>query len=401
LPGAAFFALALVIARPASAQDTVPPDTSSARVVTGPLAIRPIIELTNLGVDTNVFNEPGDAARRDFTFTVTPKAQAWLKFGPTWITGTAKEDLVWYQTYSSERAANHLLGLGWIVPLNRLSFGLSATYVNARERPGFEIDTRTRRTEPVFRGRVEYRALARTFVGFSAGRQQVSFAEDARYLDSNLRFELNRTVTSAAVSVRHQLTPLTAITADAGRQHDAFEFSSLRDSDSTTAGLQVTFDPSALIKGTARVGYRDFQPGDASLAGYRGSTAAVDLAYVLMGSTRFGLQVARDVQYSYDINQPYYVQTGVGGSIAQQIYGPLDAVVRAGAQHLASRNRVGALILFLDRTDDVHSYGVGAGYHFGTELRLGFNVDRQRRITEVTGHEYRSLRVGVALTYGF
>jgi hypothetical protein len=58
-----------------------------------------------------------------------------MKAGPTWVTADFREDIVWYQEYSSERAANTFFSGGWIVPLNRLAFGFDGTYLNARERP--------------------------------------------------------------------------------------------------------------------------------------------------------------------------------------------------------------------------------------------------------------------------
>ena len=49
---------------------------------------------------------------------------------------------------------------------------------------------------------------------------------------------------------------------------------------------------------------------------------------MLLGSTRFAVTGGRGVQYSYDVNQPYYVQSRIGGSVAQQIFGPFDVQVR-------------------------------------------------------------------------
>lgn len=390
----------LFVAPHAAAQSTKEPDVSRARVRIGPLSLNPIIELTNLGIDSNVFNEPEGQEKRDFTFTVTPKTDAWMKVGRTWITGMIREDVVWYQTYSSERSGNTAYSLGWTVPLNRLAFGVTGNYLSARDRPGFEIDARSQRTERGYKALVEYRALAKTFLGVRADRMKVDFDQDAVFLDSSLRLELNRTTTSGAVSVRHQLTPLTSISLDVGKLQDRFEFSPLRDSDSTTAGIQVTFDPFALIKGSARFGYRDLTPVDKDLPGYQGSTAAVDLTYILLGTTRFNVNVSRDIQYSYDINQPYYLQTGIVGSFAQQIYGPLDAVVRGGIQRLSYSDRVGGQVEVSDRTDDVQLYGGGFGYHIGRELRIGLNIDKQRRVTDVSRRRYNSLRIGTSVTYG-
>ena len=53
------------------------------------------------------------------------------------------------------------------------------------------------------------------------------------------------------------------------------------------------------------------------MPGYKGSIASVNLSYVLLGVTKFAVDSSRDVKYSYDVNQPYYVQTGVGGSVSQ------------------------------------------------------------------------------------
>ena len=392
----AFFAIAV----PLRAQDTKTPDTSKARVRLGPVGLNPAIELTNLGVDTNVFNEPEGQEESDFTFTLTPKADVWMKIGPTWITGSIREDLVWYQTFESERATNTFASVNWAVPLNRLAFAVLGSYLHARERPGFEIDERVDRSEVSARALVEYRALSKTFFGVRGGRQHVDFDEDAAFMNTSLRSELNRTATTGAFTVRNQLTPLTSISVDIGRQQDRFEFSPDRDTDSTTADVQVIFDPFALIKGSARFGFRDFEPTDPRVPGYKGTTAAVDLMYVLQGSTRLSVQVNRDVEYSFETSQPYYLQTGVNGSIAQQIYGPLDAVAHAAVQHLAYRDRAGSAVAVPDRTDRVHIYGGGFGYHMGRDLRLGFNIDKQKRLSDDFLRTYDGLRFGVSVTYG-
>lgn len=392
--------VAVMLTSPSYAQDLKEPDLSKARVRLGAVALNPTIELANLGVDTNVFNAPDGLAKKDFTFTLTPKADAWMKVGRTWLSATVREDIVWYQTYSSERSGNTFYRLGWSAPLNRLAFGAQVSYLHARERPGFEIDTRPQRSELEGKVTVEYRALARTSVAVKGGRQRVDFAKDAVFLQSNLQFELDRTVTSGAAIVRHQLTPLTSISIDVGRQQDRFEFSPLRNSDSTVAGVQVTFDPFALIKGTARLGYRDFSPVDQTLPGYNGTTAAVDLTYVLQGSTRVAVAIGRDIQYSYDVERPYYLQTGFSGSLAQQIYGPLDAVVRVGVQRLAYRDRLDRVVSVPDREDTVRTYGGGVGYHVGRDLRIGVNIDKYRRLSDVNQRRYDGLKFGTSVTYG-
>src|SRR5581483_11495905 len=203
------------------------------------------------------------------------------------------------------------------------------------------------------------------------------------------------------LGVRYALTPLTSLSVTASRVEDRFQFSPLRDSDSTGVVGAVTFDPFALIKGNAAFGYRRFRPVVAGLPEYEGTTASVDLTYTVFGATRFAVQGVRDIQYSYDANQPYSVQTGATFSVGQQIYGPFDAVGRYGAQRLAYRDRAGAVLEAPNRVDHIRLYGGGVGYRFGRDLRIGFNVDHQKRESEIENRRFEGLRLGTAVTYGF
>src|SRR6185295_10012772 len=134
----------LLLVRPATvlAQEGGP-DVSRVRVRFGPLMMNPTITLSNIGIDHNVFNDPpSKIPKEDFTFTVTPSVDLWLRAGPTWVTSTLGEQFNWYQEYSSERTSNNSYKLGWLVPGSRVNVKVDGMYIDARERPGFEIDTR-------------------------------------------------------------------------------------------------------------------------------------------------------------------------------------------------------------------------------------------------------------------
>jgi hypothetical protein len=391
------------IVAPAAFAQTAPgePDPSKVRVRIGPLWMNPTLALTNAGVDTNVFNEPDQLApKQDFTVTVTPATDLWIRLGRSWLSANIREDLTYYSKYASQRSANNYYKAGWLVPLNRLMLNAGVDYVSARERPGFEIDARSQRNETAYNGSVEIRALSKTFFGLRGERRKVNYDKAAVFLGANLQDELNRTMTTGGLMVRHELTPLTSLTLDVSREQDRFEFSAPRDSNSTQVSAGVKFDPFALIEGGASFGYRDFQPLSPGLPGYQGSTAAVDLSYVALGSTKLGVTAARDVQYSYDVNQPYYLLTGLTASIGQQIFGPVDIVGRVGVQRLDYRNRVGAVVAVLGRTDYAHTYGGGIGYHIGRDIRIGFNIDHSHRTSAVDTHQYNGLTYGTSVTYG-
>jgi len=397
-------AAALLMAPAASTAQALPdggPDPAKVRVKFGPLWMNPSISLTNLGADDNVFNEPDNQApKRDFTFTLSPQTDLWLRVSRTWVTARIKEDIVWYQKYSSERSGNETYSLAWKAPFNRLAFSVGGNWLSSRDRPGYEIDARAKRLETRYEGAAEIRALSKTYLGVTAGWQKVDFAQTAEFLGINLHDELNRTSRMGGVTVRHQLTPLTSLTFTASRQEDRFTFQPSHDADSTAFSGTVRFDPAALVRGNATFGYRDFAPRSAALPEYKGSTVAVDVAYAMFDTTKFGLNVNRDVQYSYEVNQPYYLQTGFTASVAQQLFGPLDLTARAGGQRLDYRDVAGATVAASNRIDHVRIYGGGLGYHFGRDTRLGFTIDHQERTSPVDSHRYTGLKYGTSLTYG-
>jgi hypothetical protein len=364
--------------------------------------MNPTLALTNLGVDDNVFNEPTDAPpKKDFTFTLSPQTDLWLPAGRTWLNGNLKEDIVWYKEYASERAGNTSYGVGWRVPLSRLAFSTTGVWANTRERPGFEIDARIQRHETKYGATVEVRALSKTFFGVNGSWAKTQYDNNATFQGTNLHDELTRTGLVAGLSVRHQLTPLTSLTVSASREEDRFEFNPVRNSNSMIYSGTMTFDSSALITGSMTVGYRDFAPRSSTIPSFTGITTGVDLAYTLFGSTRFGGQLARDVQFSYDVSQPYYILTGVNGSVAQQIFGPVDAVARLGWQRLSYEDRSDVVVTVPGRSDEVHTYGGGVGYRLGSgSMRIGFNIDKQRRTSAVPGRQYEGLRYGMSITYG-
>jgi hypothetical protein len=398
------FSIALLIITAVSvAGQIVPPepDPAAARVRLGPLSLNPRIGLTNVGVDTNVYFEDEPLTpERDLTMTVTAQSDYFMRMGRTWVVGNVREDLVWYKDFDSERSINGVYDLSWLAPLNRIGFMIGGTAVNARERPGFEIDARSDRQELGGRGGVELRAFSKTYLGVRGERRKIEFDQGEEFLGRSLERELNRTITSTSFVISHRLTPLTSVSIDVAEVHDRFQLSPIRDSDSRAINGGMSFSPAALISGSAQIGYRRFTPVDPDVPGYEGSTASVSLSHVARGSTRLGLQLVRDIQYSFEIQQPYYLQTGFTATAAQQIYGPVDVEIRASRYSLAYRDREDAVTARPDRVDRITAFGGGVGYRIGNELRIGFNIDRQQRKSDVPLRPYEGLRYGLAVTYG-
>ena len=395
-------AFVLIVGAGASALAQTPAGPpENVRLRLGPVFLNPTLSLTNAGVDNNVFNDPKSASpRSDATVTATPKTDFWVRFGPSWLSGSVREDLVYYKENAGERSANITYELGWMIPFNRITFRPSVIYLDTHERPGYEIDTRAPRTDATYTGEVDVKWFSKTAVVLKASRLQEQFDQGTTFEDVNLHDALNRVSTVETVSVEYHITPLTTLSADYSLGQDRFAYDTVRNSNSTTVGGSVRFDPAALIKGTATMGYEDYRPRDPSTPGYKGITATAALSYVLLGSTQLNVNADRAVHYSYDISQPYYIQTGGSFILSQQIFGPLDVQALGGLHDLAYQNRAGAVIVEPDRTDHVKSIGGGMGYHLGRDTRIGFTVEQDRRDSVLLAHQYTGLRYGFSVTYG-
>lgn len=392
--------LTTVLCTSSAFTQTVPDPDAEATLRFGPLAMKSTIALSNLGRDSNVFNESdADQRQSDFTMTLSPTTDLWLRMGRTWVTGTIGLDWIYYKTLASERAANSTYRVGVLRDVRRLALQGDVTRLSTRARPGFEIDARSRRLELLSEGEITIRMFSKTRFGARAWRRKVEFDQAAVFRETNLAEELNRENVGAAFVMRHDLTPLTTISLEVGSERDRFVSSPFRDADSTRVTGSVSLQPLALISGNATVGFRRFTPLTADIPPYSGATAAVNLAYSLLGTTRLSVDVVRDVQPSFEITQPYYLETGAGSSIQQQVYGGFDVLARSSFRRLAYRDRIGATVFITNRTDRVRSFGLGAGYRIGVDKRVGFTVDYDERTSGDDGRQYEGLRYGMSITY--
>ena len=389
----------VVCTSPTFAQIAPDPD-AEATLRFGPLAMESTIALSNLGSDSNVFNESDlGQPQSDFTMTLSPITDLWLRMGRTWVTGTIGLNWVYYKTFASERAANTTYRVGVIRDVRRLALKGDVTRLSTRARPGFEIDARSQRMEILAEGEATIRTFSKTRFGARAWRRRTEFDGAAVFRGSNLAEQLNRRNIGAAFVMRHDLTPLTTVSLEVGGERDRFVSSPFRDADSTRVTGTVTLQPLALISGDASVGYRRFTPLADDIPPYTGATAAVNLSYSLFGTTRLGVGVNRDVQPSFEIVQPYYLETGATGSIQQQVYRGFDLLARSSFAQLAYRDRIGTAVLTTNRIDRVRSFGLGAGYRIGVDKRFGFTVDYQERTSGDDGRQYNGLRYGMSITY--
>jgi hypothetical protein len=381
----------------ASAQQIADDAPEQARMRLGPVGVTPSVSLSRFGIDTNVFNE-FDEPRRDFTFTLSPQIDAWARAGRSRFQIAARSDFIYFKRYASERSIDGALSGRLEVPGRRFVPWVAASYASGRQRIGYDVDLRFRRTVDEVSGGVDAQLGGRSRLGVGVQRNTYEHDPDAAVVaGSSLRDALDRRSDSVAVRLQYALTPLTTVVISGQAIQDRFDFTPARDADSTRVDAGFDLAPFALISGRGRIGFRKLTGVGGGLPGYSGLVASVAAASTIGGRTRIEVSMDRDVTYSWESHYPYFILTGVLLTATPRLSERWDLQGRLGGQRLAYRPEVGGTDLLRDRVDTYSVRGAGIGYHFGRDLRLGFNVDRERRTSPVRLRFFEGYRAGISV----
>jgi hypothetical protein len=397
----AFGVMFVVLARSTSAQQvpTAAEDpVAEARVRVGAFAFNPRILLTNLGVDTNVFNSV-ENPQSDFTFALKPGTDMFLRTGRGLLTISGNLEFVYFSDAVAERSINSDVLGRYELRFNRLRPYGSASWLDTRNRPGFEINARARHYEADYHAGTDLRVASKSTLRVDFRHLDYSFAGDEVFNGEALHEELNRTLRALEFNWRQRLTALTTWVVRASRETERFEFEEVRNSNSLRLSSGFQLGRFALIRGSAFVGVRTLKPAEGGIfPEFTGVTSDVDVSYTAPSQTRLSAAVDRDIQYSYENRTPYYVQTGWTATLTQRITGRWDLQVGGGRDRLAYQ----AIVPSVDaRTDFLGRFGGGLGYTFGDQTRMSFDVNSYHRTSVLYLNNYSTIRAGVSVTYGY
>jgi hypothetical protein len=364
----------------------------------GPVALQPRIALTNLGVDTNVFHSAA-APTRDVTGTLVPSLDTSLRVGRSITTAKTTAELVYFRRAGNQRSMTFSQEGRFDLPLARLTPYVTGGRVNSHQRPNLEIDQRLEQRRDSVGGGVLLRVSSRTTLMVGRDQHRLRYGTDA---GASFGALLDRRVTLTTATMSVALTPLTTMVIRAESQRDRFEQSSVRDADSQSVLGGFDLEPFALISGTARVGYRRVNALSPLMPDFSGLVANVNVAYVMRETLLLSLTSARNIEYSIESDEPYYVSTGATLT-ARQAIGRWDVLARVGRSALSYRAlRLPDTTAEAQSRRDRHvSYGIGAGVRVGSALRVGVDVGHERRVSPVANRRYDGMKAGGTLTYGY
>jgi hypothetical protein len=387
----------LLTAAPARAQVAPPPDPlESMAFRMGPLGISPALAITDVGVDSNIFNEAG-TPREDFTATVTPQLTARLRAGRVLLSGFNSTGFVYYLDFADERSVNYVVNGRADFDGGRLQPFVAADLQDTHERLNQEIDVRAGRLSRTGSAGLKVLAGPRTAFVVSGRWHDFQFDSGETFDGVPLSTSLNRQVDTYEASVEHALTPLTTLNVTAAWQEDRFDESPERDASAFSLVPALNFDPIALVQGTLAVGYKRFEPRSSDLPSFSGVVVRTAITYTLLERTRFELRGARDVQYSFETLEPYYIGSGARLQITHRLAGPFDLQAAAGRDRLSYRTMDPSLS---ERVDRVDLFSAGAGYRFAENVRLGVNWEYTRRLSDRPDRQYDRRRIVASMLYG-
>jgi hypothetical protein len=389
--------IALSAAKPACGQTGNLADTPSQD---RPLVLSPTIRLTDLGWDDNVFRvSRGDNPAGDFTATAGPAVQATLLVPRLRVIGHSQVDFVYFKRFSEIRSIDtdntgrvELL-LGRVRP-----FALGE-WANARHRRNFEIDLPVRRVDSSFGGGVDVYLSGKTSIGATLRRSRLEYKGDTIYLETDLARSLGATATISGLRLGYSLTPFTTLAVNVEQDRNEFALAKERNSDGFRLMSGIEFQPFALVSGHAEVGIRRRTFADGKSPQFQGTVARADLAYTLLGRTRFAVTGLRDLSYSYRADQRDFLQAGAELSVTQRIATAWDVAATLGRFSLVYG--LGSLAAGNGPAEQVRNYALGIGYHI-ERTRIGFQVARQTRTSDFSfDRGYQQMRIGSSVSYGF
>lgn len=390
----------LIAATLAAAQDRSAPEdpADSARFQWGILRFTPSIAVTNVGIDSNVFND-ANTALHDTTAAIGPAVSLWTNLGPVRVSEKSTGQYLYFKEFDNQRSWNTTNELTLELPLARFKPFAAGSYVNTRQRPGFEIDSRSRASINTATLGTSLRLSGKTALVLGGTRSTTAFDEDETFLGAGLAAALNRRTDTELLQFRYALTPLTTLVVNAEAIQERFDEERVRNSDSIRVLPGFEFKPFALVSGRASVGFRRFNVLSDTIEDYTGVVASVDAKYRLTTSTQIAARVERDVTYSFEEAFPYYTLTDTGLTLTQRITRSWDVVASGGLVSLAYRELKTAPASAA-RTDKARTLGLGVGYRVGQTLRVGADVYYFSRRSEKSERDYDGLRAGASVSYG-
>jgi hypothetical protein len=373
-----------------------------ARLRLGPFYLTPGLTIENIGVDNNVFlDAETQEPQSDFLISLAPSLRAALPLASRaliTIDLAPKGDYYW--RLENARAFTPQTDARAELFLNRMDVFVSGFVRAGRIRPSYEIEKRIGQVSNNLTVGARYRPFPKLTLEASVFRDATAVDDDELFLGINLDDALSNYQSGVRVNASRKLTAKTTagLAVDMSTSH--FEASPEREGHRIRIAPGFSFARNALVAGTLNVGVLRFVPKSASLPDFTGVVADVNLSARLREANLLTVRWRRDLLYSFEPLQPYYVLSGLGASLRRQVVGRIDAIMSFDQFESSYRNR-------LDiedtpaRVDTTRTYSGDLGVRLGRRSRIGLRVAKSSRDSTLRRErDYQATQLGLSYSYG-
>jgi hypothetical protein len=373
-------------------------EPTSGVLTVGWVKLAPGLVIRELGRDDNIFNEPEEVEHdEDFVAAVTPDVSMFSRLRFAKVSGYAGVDLNYFQKFESERSVGYLTRGRVDVLLSRLRPFVGVGRNQTRTRPNGEIDARANRIEEEISGGLAYDWGPYSAVYAAAYRLGTSF-ENALEEGVDLGQSLNRDQYEYGGGFKTALTPLASLTLYGAFREERFRTAPLRDADSRSVNAKLTIGTEAVLSGVIIAGFTDFKAVDPLVEPYQGLAGSVGIIYPLLEVGRIGVTARRSLEFSFDVEEAYYVENSVNLSYNHRIRGAIDAEVsgsRAIFEYGFRRNSPAHRV-------NLDSARGSVGYNLRNRTRISLNYEYSRRqSTAFADRNYDRRRFFIGWGYPF
>jgi hypothetical protein len=377
----------------------------------GPLRLVPLIRLSDIGYDTNVyFADERREPVADFTATLSPELRGyWLGGGSLVLSIMENPEYVAYARESDLRSFTNSVsaGLRWLA-LRR--FSLSAEYHDLSHVRRFqsEFEHRIRDTTKGARASLFFETPRGTAFGVTAAVDDFRFEDvTAGPPDPTYHLALDRRETSLAAEAYYRVFTRSYFFSRVEWSRYAFvhEISAWRDASAVEASGGFRFPLAGRARGAIRFGFKSFRPDDPLRKSFAGLVAgtAVNLR---LGRFAVDLGLDRDIAFSYLETAYYYVDTRARAGLSLYLFRSLRLDARGDYGTMTYPGPVevwdgGALVVVDGRKDTQWDVSVGPVLRIFRTAGFGLAYNLYRRTSNAPGFNIRRAFIGAFLTYEF
>jgi len=365
----------------------------------GPFRIQPALHLTNAGYDSNILYAPRDPIE-DYTFTLGPAFDVFLRLKKKlMVTFRGSPRYVHYFETKRERTWNYYLDGDLNLLLNRFFLSVGGAYSDARLRRNTEIDIRPRRKDKMVRASLLWQPSKRTSFSFGARRTEYNY-ENIVYEQFRLAERLNRTETYGDFTLFYRIGAKTRFVGvvELGR----FDFENplnFRDSESLALYGGFEFSPTGKIRGSLRLGYKEFRARKVEGQDYSGLVGDTGLTVRLLGRVAVRARYRRDVRFSLYYGNVYFLENRAGAGLS--LY--LTRGIRLDYDYSLGQNQYPQVASGTadKRLDDYTIHSAGIYFRLKRNIGLGVTASRWVRDSNLDWEDDRRDFIGLNLIYDF